>query len=161
MELFDAIRNRRTVRSFTGETIPRQDLEKIVDAGRLACTGRNLQPWDFIVVTRKETIDYFAQHTDWMGNAAAVIAIVADPFSRWWVEDAAAAAENMLLAITALGYGGCWLQGVTMEREADYKALLSIPMRLRLFTIIPVGVSTEITSKDKKPIEQVLHWEKY
>ena len=161
MELFEAIRSRRTVRSFTGDAIPRQDLEKIVDAGRLACTGRNLQPWDFIIVTKKETIAYFGQHTEWICDAAAVIAIVSNPTSRWWIEDSAAAAENILLAATALGYGGCWLEGVTHEREADYKALLSIPANRRLFTIIPIGVPTEIPSKDKKPLEQVLHWEIY
>lgn len=161
MELFEAISKRRSVRSFTGDDIPRQDLEKIVDAGRLACTGRNLQPWDFIIVTKKETIAYFAQQTEWVSDAAAVIAIVSNPSSRWWLEDSAAAAENILLATTALGYGGCWLEGVTLEREADYKVLLSIPSHKRLFTIIPIGVPTEIPPKDKKPLDQVLHWEKY
>ena len=161
MELFEAISKRRSVRSFTGDDIPRQDLEKIVDAGRLACTGRNLQPWDFIIVTKKETIAYFAQQTEWVSDAAAVIAIVSNPSSRWWLEDSAAAAENILLATTALGYGGCWLEGVTLEREADYKVLLSIHSHKRLFTIIPIGVPTEIPPKDKKPLDQVLHWEKY
>ena len=51
MEAFEAIQKRRSVRKFTGEIIPREHLEKIVDAGRLAATGSNRQPWDFIVVT--------------------------------------------------------------------------------------------------------------
>lgn len=161
MELFEAIQKRRTVRNFTGDAIPRQDLEKIVDAGRLACSGRNLQPWDFIVVTQKETIAFFSQHTEWVGKSAAVVAIVVDPSSRWWLEDGAAAAENILLAATALGYAGCWLEGVTLEREADYKVLLGIPGRKHLFTLIPLGVPVEIPGKDKKPLDQVLHWEKF
>lgn len=161
MEFFETIQKRRTVRSFTGDSIPREHLEKIIDAGRLACTGRNMQPWDFIVVTKKDTIGYFAQHTDWIGNAAAVIAVVVDPSSRWWLEDGAAASQNMLLATTALGYGGCWLEGVTLEREADYKVLLGIPTRKRLFTLIPLGVPAENPEKDKKPLSQILHWEKF
>lgn len=161
MELFEAIQKRRTVRSFTGDAIPRQDLERIVDAGRMACSGRNLQPWDFIIVTQKETLAYFEQDTEWVGKAAAVIAVVVDPSSRWWLEDGAAASENILLAATALGYAGCWLEGVTLEREADYKVLLAIPGRKRLFTLIPIGVPTELPEKDKKPLEQILHWEKF
>jgi nitroreductase len=162
MDLFETIKKRRTVRSFTGDPIPRQDLEKIVDAGRLACSGRNMQPWDFIVITQKETIAYFEQHTDWIAKAGAVIAVVVDPSStRWWLEDGAAASENILLAATALGISGCWLEGVTLEREADYKVLLGIPVRKRLFTLIPLGIPTEIPPKDKKPLEQVLHWERF
>ena len=51
METFDTIKKRRSVREFTGEPIPTPDLEKIIDAGRLAPSGNNRQPWEFIVVT--------------------------------------------------------------------------------------------------------------
>jgi nitroreductase len=51
MEAIEAIRKRRSVREYTGDAIPREDLEIIVDAGRLAATGNNRQPWDFIVFT--------------------------------------------------------------------------------------------------------------
>jgi len=161
MDTFDVIRNRHSARSFTGEPLPKEALEKIVDAGRMAASGNNLQPWDFIVITNKDTFAYLAQSTDWISSAGAVIAVVMDPASRWWVEDGAAAVENMLLAATALGYGGCWLEGVTIEREAEYKVLLNVPQRKRLFTLLPVGVPAEISVKEKKPLDQVLHWEKF
>jgi nitroreductase len=51
LDTFEAIRRRRSIRSFTGESIPREHIEMIVDAGRLAATGFNHQPWDFIVIT--------------------------------------------------------------------------------------------------------------
>ena len=57
MEALEAIRKRRSVREYTGEPIPRQDLETIVDAGRLAATGGNRQPWEFVVVTERAMID--------------------------------------------------------------------------------------------------------
>ncbi len=161
MDTFDAIHNRHSVRSFTGEPLPKEALEKIVDAGRLAASGNNLQPWDFIVINNKDTFAYLAQSTDWIANAGAVIAVVMDPASRWWVEDGAAAVENMLLAATALGYGGCWLEGVTIEREAEYKVLLNVPQRKRLFTLLPLGEPAEISVKEKKPLDQVLHWAKF
>ena len=51
MDALEAIRKRRGVRKYTGESISRKDLEKIIDAGRLAASGSNQQPWDFIVIT--------------------------------------------------------------------------------------------------------------
>ena len=54
METLEAIRKRRSVRAYTGDPIPREDLETIVDAGRLAATGSNQQPWDFIVITDRD-----------------------------------------------------------------------------------------------------------
>ncbi len=161
MDAFEAIQNRHTVRNFTGEEIPKESLEKIVDAGRLAASGNNLQPWDFIIITNKDIFAYFAQSTDWVTKAAAVIAVVMDPSSRWWVEDGAAAVQNILIAATALGYGGCWLEGVTIEREAEYKILLNIPQRKRLFTLVPLGIPADIPKKEKKSFDQVIHWEKF
>ena len=57
MDALEAIRKRRSVRDYTGDPVPREDLEAIVDAGRLAATGYNKQPWDFIVVTNPEMIN--------------------------------------------------------------------------------------------------------
>ena len=161
MDALEAIRKRRSVRSFTGDPIPRQDLETIVDAGRLAATGGNQQPWDFIVVTERATIDQLKVAAHWMEKAGAIIAVVLDPSSRWWLEDGSAAIENMLIASTALGYGSCWLEGYTLPLEEAFKALLNVPGEKRLLTLIPIGVPTQWPSKGKKPLEQVIHWEKY
>ena len=109
MDALQAIRQRRSIRRYTSEAILKDDLKTIVDAGRLAATGNNRQPWDFIVVTEKPTIVRFKVSAPWIDCASAVIVVVMDPSSRWWVEDGAAAIENMLLASTALGYGSCWV----------------------------------------------------
>lgn len=161
MDTFEAIRTRRSVRAYTGEAIPREDLEKIVDAGRLAATGSNRQPWDFIVVTERETIVKLSAASKWLDKAAAVIAVVMDPNSRWWVEDGAAAVENMLLAATALGYGSCWLEGYTLRSEDAFKTLLDVPAEKRLLTLVPVGVPVDWPTREKKSLEEVLHWERY
>ena len=83
MQTMKAIRKRRSVRKFTGELVPREDLEKIVDAGRLAATGSNRQPWDFIVVTDAEMMDKLTVVGKWMRKAGAIIVVVLDPYSRW------------------------------------------------------------------------------
>ena len=161
MDALEAIRRRRSVRKYTGDPIPREDLEKIVDAGRLAATGSNRQPWEFIVVTDRGMIDKLKVAAEWMEKAGAIIAMVMDPSSRWWVEDGSAAVENMLIASTALGYGSCWLEGYTLPREEEFKALLGIPKEKRLLTLVPIGVPAEWPEKEKKPLAELLHWQTY
>jgi nitroreductase len=161
MDALEAIRKRRSVREYTGASIPRTDLEKIIDAGRLAPSGYNEQPWEFIVITDREMINQLKVAAEWMEKAAAIIAVVMDPSSRWWIEDGSAAIENILIACTALGYGSCWLEGYTLPLEEEFKVLLGIPEEKRLLTLIPVGVPAEWPSKEKKPLEEVIHWERY
>ncbi len=161
MDAIEAIRQRRSVRKYTGDPIPREHLEQIVDAGRLAATGNNRQPWDFIVVTDREMIDELKVASRWMEQAGAIVAVVMDPDSRWWVEDGAAAVENMLIAATALGYGSCWLEGYTLPREDEFKKLLGIPDNLRLLTLVPFGVPDEWPTTEKKSLDEVLHWQQY
>ncbi|MEZ0396457.1 MAG: nitroreductase family protein [Anaerolineales bacterium] len=161
METLEAIRKRRSIRKYKPDPIPRQHLETIVDAGRLAATGSNRQPWDFIVVQERATIARFKSAGGWIESAPAVIAVVLDPSSRWWVEDGAAAIENMLLACTALGYGSCWVEGDALPREEEFKRLLGVPPEKRLMALVPVGVPDESPTREKKPLEQVIHWEKY
>ena len=161
MDALEAIRKRRTVRSFTGAAIPRADLETIVDAGRLAASGYNRQPWDFIVVTDRGMIEQLKIAAQWMENAGAIIAVVLDPATKYWLEDGSAAVQNMLVAATALGYGSCWLEGYTLPLESQFKALLGVPDDKRLLTLVPIGVPVEWPTKEKKPLEQVLHWERF
>jgi nitroreductase len=121
----------------------------------------NAQPWDFVVITDKAMIQRIKGNVEWMENAGAVIAVVMDPASRWWIEDGAAAAENMLLAATALGYGGCWLEGNALRREDDLKLALGVPPEKRLMMLIPLGVPGAWPAKEKKSLADVIHWERY
>ena len=160
-DALEVIRKRRSVRDYTGEPIPQGDLETIVDAGRLAASGHNEQPWDFVVVTERELIEQLKVASLWMEKAGAIIAVVVDPSSRWWREDSSAAVENMLIAATALGYGSCWLQGYTEPREEEFKTLLDIPGEKRLLTLVPIGVPVQWPTVEKKSLDQVIHWERY
>ena len=161
MEALEAIRRRRSVRSYTGDPVPREDLEKIVDAARLAPSGHNRQPWEFIVVTDRGAIDRLKTAALWMENAGAIIAVVMETSSRFWLEDGSAAVENILIASTALGYGSCWLQGYTEPREGEFKELLGVPEGKKLLTLVPIGVPSEWPTREKKPLSEVLHWERY
>ena len=162
METLDSIQKRRSIRNFTGDPIPLSDLEKIINAGRLAPTGNNRQPWDFIVVTGEAIRQHLSKAAAWSANASAIIVVVMDPSSKYWVEDGSAAIENIMLAATDLGYGTCWLEGNAQPHEAEFKLLLNIPEHLRILSLVPIGVPVEWpASKKKKPLEDVLHWETY
>jgi nitroreductase len=87
--------------------------------------------------------------------------VIVDPSTRWWVEDASAAVENMLVASTALGYGSCWLEGWTLPHEEAFKALLGVPDEKRLLTLVPIGVPVSWPTREKKPLEAVIHWQRY
>ncbi len=161
MDALEAIRKRRSIRHYTGEPIPREHLETIVDAGRLAATGYNRQPWDFVVVTNRAMIKELTIAAQWMDKAGAIIAVVLDPDSKFWLEDGAAAVENILIACTTLGYGACWLEGYTLPLEENLKTLLEVPADKRLLTLVPIGVPAAWPTKEKKLLEEVIHWEKY
>jgi nitroreductase len=161
MDALEAIQNRRTIRKFTGGLVPRDDLLKIADAARLAPTGNNRQPWEFIIITDRKMISRLKKAAEWMDRAAAIIAVVMDTASRWWLEDGSAAIENILIASTALGYGACWLEGYTLPLEAEFKDLLDIPSDKKLLTLVPIGVPAETPEVEKKPPDEVVFWEKY
>ena len=161
MDALIAIKRRRSIRNFTGAKIPRADLETIVDAGRWAPSGHNVQPWDFIVITDEAMLQELAVVGAWIVKAAAVVAVVLDESSDFWVEDGAAAIENMLIAGTALGYGSCWLEGDTLVWEEHFKELLGVPVDKRLLTLIPFGLSVEWPDQEKRPLGDVLHWERF
>jgi nitroreductase len=161
MDALEVIRKRRSVREFTGAPIPREDLETIIDAARLAPSGHNRQHWEFIVITNPAMIVRLKVAAQWMDKAGAVIAVVLDPTTNFWREDGSAAVENILLASTALGYGSCWLQGYTEPREQEFKGLLGVPGDKRLLTLIPIGVPAAWPTKEKKALDEVLHWERY
>lgn len=161
MNTLEAIRRRRSIRRYTGAPIPRRDIETIVDAGRWAASGYNRQGWDFVVITRPETLARLAEVWSWIDKAGFVVAVVMDTGAEFWQQDSSAAVENMLLAATALGYGSCWLEGGTTRHEQTFKALLGVPEDRRLTTLVSFGVPVEWPEKEKKPLEQVLHWETF
>jgi nitroreductase len=161
MNTFEAIQKRRSVRRFTGDAVPHADLIKIVEAGHRATTGHNRQPWDFVIVTDRAMIQEMSERCSaWLNKAAAVIVVVVNPASRWWLEDGSAATENMLLAATDLGYGSCWLEGVMLTHEEHFKTRLGIPEDRRILTFIPIGVPESWpAAPNKKLLAEVVHWQ--
>lgn len=163
MDLFDAITLRASVRELEPADIPDEHIEAILDAGRRAPSGMNVQPVEFILVREKQTLGKLARVQGFIGQASAAICLVADPeASTYWLEDASAAAENMLLAIAGLGYGSTWVEGTLLRREGWAKDLLGVPDHLRLVICLPIGRPASAPQQAmKKPLADLLHREEY
>ena len=163
MDFFDAVEARASVRSFAPCDISRQELERIVDAGRRAPSGVNRQPTQFVVVQDRELLRQLGEIQDCIADAAAAIAVVVDESAtKFWKEDASAAIENMLLAVVALGYAAVWVEGYVLGKEAYGKQVLGIPESLRLLAVLPIGnPSREVSQADKKPLAEVTHRDRF
>jgi nitroreductase len=128
-----------------------EDLLKLADVGRLAATGGNRQPWEFIIVHQKELADQIFPCLAWLagdGNPppgrepTAYIIILGDPQrSNHWQLDCAAAAQNILVAAQALKLGSCWLGSVKWSKV---RGLLSIPDVLEGFGVISLGYPAQV-----------------
>ena len=82
--------------------------------------------------------------------------------SKYYLEDGSAAVQNILLAATGLGLGTCWVAGDKKPYVNEISELLSVPQDIRLVALIAVGYSQgAVTPKAKRPLKEVLHWEKY
>ena len=163
MELLEAVVKRASVRQLTRVDVPEADLEQILDAGRRAPSGMNRQPFWFIVIRDPDSLKKLAEAQQCIGNVGVAVAVVADPSkSQYWLEDVAAATENMLLAITALGYASVWIEGTLLRAEEKHKRVLGVPENLRLMLVLPIGLASEpVEQAPKRPLREVVHWDRY
>ncbi|MCX7029878.1 MAG: nitroreductase family protein [Spirochaetes bacterium] len=166
MDVFEAIERRHSYRgTFAPQRVPRADLERIVIAGIRAPSGYNAQSTSFVIVDDADLLAKMAGITGSaiIGGAPAAVAVVMDPDAtadkefRFGIEDYAAAAENMLLAVTALGYATVWLDGMLRreDRAAKVGALLGVPASREVRVILPIGVPAELgVQREKKPFAE-------
>jgi len=164
METLEAIHSRYSERKFSDKVIPKEVLEKIVDAGRVAPTARNEQPWEFIVVTNREALEYLGNtcdHGPFIGTSAACLAIFCKE-SKYYLEDGCAATENVLLAATDLGVQQCWVAGDKKPYCEPIREYLNVPQEHKLVSLIALGYVDEPGKpKVKRALEDVIHWEKW
>ncbi|MCX7765803.1 MAG: nitroreductase family protein [Candidatus Sumerlaeia bacterium] len=164
MEALETIRQRRSVRKFKSTPVAKELIEQLIDAGRLAPTARNDQPWEFIVITNSETRKQIAALTDYgkfIAEAPVCIAIFCKP-TKYYLEDGSAATENILLSATALGLGSCWVAGDKKPYCSKIAELLKVPPDYKLVSLIAVGYSaTTCSAPPKRSLTEVIHWEKF
>jgi len=164
MQTQEAIKQRRSVRSFQDKPISRGLIEKIVDAGRLAPTARNIQPWEFIAVTQKEILKKLGQIADtgsFISQCSACIVVCSED-TKYYLEDGCAATENILIAATDLGLASCWVAGDKKPYAEKVKELLGIPKEFKLVSLIALGYADlPKETPSKRTLKEVLHWQRF
>ena len=162
MEFDEVIKTRRSIRKYKGTPVPRESLMKILEAARIAPSAGHRQPWHFVVVEDKETIEKLAGRSKWAAEAPAMIVGLADPVASpsWSLNDMGIAFEHIVLTATSLGLGTCWM-GQT-KRDSEVKELLSIPDELKVIALTPLGEPDEVKEpKERKSLDEIVSWGKY
>lgn len=167
MDVFEAIEKRYSYRgAFTDQSVPREDLRKIVEAGLKAPSGCNAQTTTFVIVDEPTLLEEVRKVLTMRAvqDAKAVIACVMgkspEPVYKglsFEVEDCSAAVENVLLAVTALGYATVWIDGALRHEGGAERVneLLGVPEGRTVRIVLPVGVPAgEGPRKEKRPFEE-------
>lgn len=184
MDLFEAIRRRRSVRRYADTPVDEAVLLRILEAARLAPSWRNGQCWRFVVVRDRQTIQRLAreqplrtQINRWLQGAPVVVVACADPLASgrrgdqdFYLVDVGIALEHLVLAATAEGLGTCWIGALD---EESVRRILGIPGYIRVVAMTPVGYPAEdpgwfdravkavARSKRRKPLEAIVHWDRW
>jgi len=171
LNLFEAIEKRRSIRSYKSDHISNRHLKRILEAARLAPSGKNLQPWRFIIVRdpeRKRMLAEAAMNQMFIAEADVVIVTLSDPtiYSSTgtrrripYLQDPMIAIEHMVLAATALGYGTCWIGAFN---EDKVKQIVNAPEELAVIALLPIGVPNENPPpRPRKSFEEIFFSEVY
>ncbi len=165
-DLLQLIQTRRSVRAFTSTPVARAQIEKILEAGRFAPSGKNTQPWRFVVVENagtRQALAELAPQAGMIATAPVTLAVLLDRAAGYdELKDAqgiGAAIENILLAVHALGLGACWM-GRT--RDAAIERVIGARGDEELMALIPIGQPADAdaspTEKSRLPLDQLVRF---
>ena len=178
MEVLDAIRRRRSIRNYKPAPIPRDVLDKLLEALRLAPSAGNRQPYKFIIVLDEETRKKLAaacrfnpgrlNGQEFIAEAPVVIVACGFPdecysqmgrYMESWPVDVAIALEHLILQAEEENLGTCWIGAF---EEKDVKSILGIPQEVRVLALTPIGYPVEKPpSRRRKTLGEIISYEKY
>ena len=179
--MLEAIRNRRSIRSYTPKDVDDALVHELLESARIAPSGSNKQPWAFIVVREdkmREAITHACHNQEWMLQAPVFFVCVADLARRMdvaagteltetspeWeakaiVRDTAIATEHIVLQAEDLGLSTCWIAWFEQEK---IRSLLSIPPDKYAVAVITVGYSDATPGpQERLPLEEIVHFERW
>jgi len=173
MNVFEAIKERRSIRSFKEQDVKEEDIEMLIEAARWAPSAGNVQPWEFIIVRRHELKKELAEAAfgqAFVEEAPIVIVVCADENrsfqgysvrgkTLYCIQDTAAAIQNIHLTAHSLGLGTCWIGAFS---EGETAKILKVPNGVRPVAIVPIGYPAESPApRNRRPINQIIHYEAF
>jgi nitroreductase len=165
----DAIISRRSIRKYTDQALPEGTIEAVLKAAVAAPSAGNEQPWHFLVITDREKLAKMPEvheYSSMVPSAQACIMVCGEPAlaknGEMWVQDCAAATENILLALNAMGLGGVWLGCYPkMTRVDGIAKMFGVPEGIVPFSLVPLGYpAEEKPPRDNYKAERV-HWNEW
>jgi nitroreductase len=161
MNVLECILERRSIRSYLDREVPDRALDKILEAARWAPSASNRQPWEFVVIRDKETLQKIAdlaRYGSFISQAPFAVAVVTDPSTKWHIIDGSTAVQNMALAAWEMGIGTCWIG--SLEREKASK-VLGIPEERHLLTVLPFGYPAKTGHSTRTELKSLVHAERW
>jgi nitroreductase len=165
----DFILGRRSIRRFTTEPVDEQQMETLLRAAMAAPSAGNQQPWQFVVIRERpllEAIPPLHPYAAMAPESAAAVLVCGDfagaRYPDYWVQDCAAATENLLLAAHALSLGAVWC-GVypAMDRVAAFRELFDIPERITPMALVCLGHPGETKPPAERYDPQRVHQDRW
>ena len=163
MDLYEAIRTRRSVRRYAPAPVPRETLDRVFEAVRLAPSACNIQPWLFLLAGPGEKREALkkAVRQDWAFTAPWIVVGLGNSQAAWQRDgksihevDVAIATEHLALAAAAEGLGTCWI--CAFNRKAVHQAL-GLPPEWEPVVITPLGYPDDPAPRtQRKPLEQIV-----
>jgi nitroreductase len=171
MDIYEAIRTRTSVRGYLPTPVEDDKLERILDAARLAPSGKNGQPWTFIVIRSAEMrarLVTACKGQSFLAEAPIVIAacgvegLAYQKMGGYWNSlpvDIGISFEHLMLAAAAEGLGTCWIGAFI---EEDVRAILEVPENTKIVALTPVGYPKgERIAKPRKPLSEIIRYERW
>ena len=168
MNVMDAIKTRKSVRTFLPTPIEDEKLNAVLEAARLAPSAANRQEWRFVIARQRETRKKLAAAAggqEFVGDAPVVIVACAETDGHvmrcgqpCYPIDVAIALDHMSLAAVDLGLGSCWI-GLFDEKKV--KEILHIPNKIRVVELMPLGYPSDpsAVAKDRLPLNRIVKYE--
>ena len=169
MSLLKIIKERRSVRRYKPDAVPEDVILRILEAARFSPSGKNLQPWKFILVKDqilKEKLAEASGGQAFIAEAPIVVVACGFPdacysrmgnYMKSWPVDVAIGVEHLVLQAQEEGLGTCWI-GAFEER--DVKSILSIPEDVKVLALTPLGYPDEIPSfRGRKKLEDIVSYD--
>jgi nitroreductase len=169
MRFLELAAKRVSVRAYDSKPLPTELVDQVLEAGRLAPSACNKQPWHFIVITdpekRKSLSEAYSR--EWFWTAPVIIVVCVDKAKAWtrkdgvsyaWV-DAAIAVDHMTLCAADLGLGACWIGAF---QDDKLREVLQLPAGIDAVAMLPLGFPKDAgRPKDRLPLDQIVHREKW
>jgi nitroreductase len=171
MSILNIIKERRSVRKYKPDPIPQDALFRVLEAARFSPSGKNLQPWKFILVkdeSLKQRLVEASVRQSFIAEAPLVIVACGFPdrcysrmgnYMKSWPVDVAIALEHLILQAQEEGLGTCWI-GAFEEKEV--KSVLEIPDEVRVLALTPLGYPDELpSSRSRKGLDEIISYESF